>query len=142
MKIYRLSSNFTTEIAHMEAEGYSLVDQKSIGDYTIFLLQSINPRNNKPVYQLGLTALDNMFSTPESQQKIQPNYPLKFSLLKDLINAIKEWMNQYPVMFVGSLNQAKTTKYHHILSKFFHTSNIINQKATKKHPEAWYFSIA
>lgn len=138
MRIYRLSNNFDKEMEQAKKEGFHLIDQKSIGPYTIFLLQSI--QNDRNIYQLGLTALDNAFWQPEDQKKQSPQYPVQLSLLKELINAIKDWMKTYPVLFVGSLNSSKTIQYHHIISKFFYTSNIMSDEGVS--PKSWYFTIS
>jgi hypothetical protein len=134
-----LRESLDNEIFKLKAIGYEIIDKYTSGIYTAFLLY--DPKED--VYEIALTSNDQEFTTFQSQIKKSPQ-DSKTSVIsfKDIVFKIKEWLDKYGDLVVGSLNKNRTYKYHQLLKKFgFNVGDISHDKPTTYFPESWNFNI-
>lgn len=119
--------NYYSDVEKIKKDwGMKLIDSKDVGDYKIFL--AYYPGDSE--YQIGMTSKERAFATPDSQEKIEMEFPLK-NIKKNLMEMKKiilYWLEKYSSeIAIGSYNQEKTTKYRNILKHMgFTVSDIFN----------------
>lgn len=104
--------------------GAELVDDREMDDYVIFLLRS----TYGDMYQVGMMKKDNRVIDPESQEKLRYSAGgREFRIARFFYETVKEWLDEYGTLMVGSHNRDKLRSYHNILTKLglnaseFHT---------------------
>jgi hypothetical protein len=119
---------------------YDVIETYKINEYTLFLLYD----KNELVYEIFMTSKNRDFTTAQLQSKIITDVNCKISLetSKLFINKIKEWLAEYYVLYLDSLNENKAHKYHNILKKLgLNVTNVEHNPPNKYFPEYWDFKI-
>ena len=134
-----LKEDLDNEISKLKAMGYDIVDKYSSGIYTALLLY--NPEED--IYEVSLTSNDQEFITFQSQvKKSSESDKAPLASFKNIALKVKEWLNKYGDLVVGSLNRARTYKYNQILSKLgFNVGEISHDPPSINFPESWNFII-
>ncbi len=139
-----IKEDFDTEINHLKNYGYKLIDKRVINKYILFLVKE----PHKGLYEIGITSNNRDFTTPQSQEKIPGvGGGDEFSTAKEFKKTIKDWLNKYSPIYVGSLNKNKTLKYYNILSRLgfnvgrIEHNNSIFVDGNEVFPESWNFII-
>lgn len=115
MKLMNILSEILqlSDLRNIEMYGGKIVDEIESGPYSMALI--IFPSGE---YQIGLTSFDNNFTTPEHQRdnknllrnkkKIKQNFNV-------VVDKIREWLNKYKRIRIGSFNIRKVKRYYELL---------------------------
>jgi hypothetical protein len=131
-----LCESFDNEIATISSYGYELVDRYDIDDYIIFLIKS--PTGD---FEIGITSHEQDFTSSDAQKKKQPKNSGLLRIKTKLYQIIDRWLDQYPILYIGSMNKERTELYHRIFGKFFHVSNIKHSIDNVGFDESWDFHM-
>lgn len=111
------------DLERINQNGEDLVEEVEIGPFILILTRNKETGN----YQVGLTTSNKEFTTIDSQQDVETEKSQTdiIQSWKKITNKIKEWVDKFSLLFVGSFNHNKVKKYHKILSRFgLNTSGI------------------
>lgn len=134
-----LRESLDSEISKLKAMGYEVVDRYTSGVYTAVLLYN----TEEEIYEVSLTSNDQEFTTFQSQVKrASQSDKTPLASFRDIADKVREWLNRYGDLVVGSLNQARTYKYHQILSKLgFNVGKVTHDPPSMDFPDSWNFII-
>ncbi len=132
----QINESLQDEIDKLIGYGFELVDRCDVGTYVMLLLKG------EGYYQIALTTGDEEFTTFDSQKK-RPTTQSKIVMMsKKLINTVKNWLDTYGDIMVGSFNKKRTLAYWRIFNNYgFVTSDIENSPSVEYFPESSNFVI-
>ena len=106
----------TKDLERLKQHGEEIVEEFQEGPFTLILTKNIHHNT----YQVGLTSDEQEFTSPESQTKKLTNQSTRTIIQSwgRISRKIKEWLERFGMIHIGSMNKSKTHKYHRILSNF------------------------
>lgn len=124
----------------LESFDYEIVEQCNMYEYTLLLMYD----KNEMMYEISMTSKERDFTTAKLQSKILSNHSNRKILetSRIFINKIKEWLNEYQILSLDSLNKNKAYKYHKILkNNNTRITDICDTTTNINFPEYWEFKI-
>jgi len=134
-----LNETIEDETKKLKEWGYEVVNTYKVNNYTMFLLHN----KEEDFYEISLTSNDDDFTTYDNQiKKKSVNNGVMISSFNLMADRIKEWINRYGILVIGSLNKDRTYKYHKILSSLgFRTTPVKYNVGDEHFPDFWDFNI-
>jgi len=132
-----IDESLEDEIEKLNEFGYEVIDMYRFSSYIMLLLKSESGE-----FEVSLTTGDDEFTTFDSQKKKPTKETKSVSISKKLINKIKEWLDSYGDLIVGSLNKKRTGVYWRIFNNLgFKTSEIEITPPDDNFPESYNFKL-
>lgn len=133
-----LQESLDTEIAKLKEFGYEVVEKYEISPYTMLLLHN----TEEDIYEISLTTGEDDFTTFDAQVKKTPSHQSNFkAIANELVEKVKEWLETYGDLFVGSFNKARTYRYHSIFKKMGLKVGEIGFYENENLPDSYDFKV-
>lgn len=129
-----LLETYEDDLKKLKSMGYSVKDELKSGPYTIVLLTMF-----EQMYQIALSSNNEEFTSNKSQEQ-RPTKQSNEEILKawkQVIVRVKEWLNKYKIIYVGTFNENRAKKYKRILDREGFKTTEIEEKI----PGSWIFTI-
>jgi hypothetical protein len=105
-----------TDLERLQRYGEEIIEEFEEGPYTLILTKNIHHN----MYQIGLTSNEQEFTTSQSQEKKLTDKSVRVVLQSwsRISRKVREWLDKYGEINVGSFNVPRTHKYRRMLSNF------------------------
>lgn len=134
------NESLDSEVEKLRNYGYEVVDRYDLNNYSVLLLKI----EDTDFYEVSLTSNDEEFTTYNSQitKPTKVDNRTILETYRKIMSKVKQWLNKYSMLHVGSFNQKRTDKYHRLFRGFgFKVTPIFHNPAGSVFPENWMFQI-
>jgi hypothetical protein len=125
--------------------GYAVVDRRSLGTHEIALYSSeqIPKGGSDPAcfYEVSLN-LDGLDPTDPAQQHMKVGRQFSADTARQVAGVLREWVEQYGTILIGSFNPGKTTTYRAIMRRMLPDLRISPHPGFIGEDQATYFAIS
>lgn len=133
-----INESVSDEIERLISYGYEQVERFTFGSYDMILLKGHG------IYEVALSSDDSDFTTFDSQVKKQTNKDLLSVniVYKKLVEKLKEWIDTYGEMYVGSFNKHRAYKYKQLLSSLGLSTSDVEFCEDESWFDSWNFIVS